>query len=60
MAEIGHISINVSLVITDETAERMCELLSDYLNEHWDRDLVVEMHQGEEDIRRVVSIVERE
>ena len=58
MAEIPK-SVEIDLVISDKTADGMCRLLSDYLNEHWEKDLVVNMLQGDGEIRREVFLIER-
>ena len=54
------ISINVDLVISDRTAIKMCELLSDYLNEHWNMELETIMIQADNEIRREIRLVEKE
>lgn len=66
MAEIPKsVPMDIALVISDKTAMGMCKLLTDYLNEHWDKDIEVIMKEhanlnGTHDIEREVVLVEKE
>lgn len=61
MAEIPKsVPMDIALVISDKTAEDICRLLTDYLNEHWDKEIETIMLQADNEIRREVRLVEKE
>ena len=53
------ISFDIEMSITEKTAHRMCDLLSDYLNDNWDKEIEVIMIQADDEIRREVRLVEK-
>ena len=58
MAEIPE-KVELDFTISQKTAEGMCRLLTDFLNEHWNMDIETVLLHGTDDIKRELRLVER-
>lgn len=58
MAKIPE-KVEMDFTISTKTAEGMCRLLTDFLNEHWKMDIETVLVHGTDDIKREVRLVER-
>lgn len=58
MAKIPE-KVEMDFTISTKTAEGMCRLLTDFLNEHWNMDIETVLLHGTDDIKREVRLVER-
>ena len=66
MAELPKkVSIDFELIISDRNANKLIELLSDYMDAHWEKAIVENLitsknDDGTENIRRVFRIEDKE
>ena len=51
--------LEMDFTISTKTAEGMCKLLTDFLNEHWDMDIETILIHGDNKIYREVRLTER-
>ena len=58
MAEIPE-KVEIDFTISQKTAEGMCRLLTDFLNEHWNMEIQEVMLHGDGEAYRELRLVER-